>query len=347
MKVTLIPGDGIGPEIVESVKKIFIAAGVPIEWEEINAGISVMDDNGGNPLPEALLESIRKNKFALKAPLTTPVGTGFRSVNVSLRKELDLYANIRPINSIEGVETPFKNVHITIVRENTEGLYSGVEHYVGKDAAETIKIITRSASERIGRYALELQKWRNIISPTRLTIVHKANIQKFTDGLFLESVKSVHEKEYGGLFNVDDKIIDNMCMQLVQRPQTFDIIVAPNFYGDILSDLCAGLIGGLGVAPGANIGDECEVYEAIHGTAPDIAGKGIANPTSLILSATMMLKSMKMNKMFGNEMVGHGLDIESAVLKTIKEGKFLTSDLGGNSSTMEFTDAIISNIRVK
>jgi isocitrate dehydrogenase (NAD+) len=345
-KVTLIPGDGIGPEIVDSVKKIFLAAGVPIEWEEVNAGISVMESNGGNPLPDELIESIKRNKIALKAPLTTPVGKGFRSVNVALRKELDLYANVRPIVSIDGVETPFKDVDLVIVRENTEGLYSGVEHYVGEDAAETIKIITRKASERIGRFALELLKHRNrptkTIAKKRLTIVHKANIQKYTDGLFLESVNNVHQREYDSKYFVDDRIIDNMCMQLVQRPQTFDVIVAPNFYGDILSDLCAGLVGGLGVAPGANIGDEYEVYEAIHGTAPDIAGKGIANPTSLLLSATMMLKSIKMD---GGVFGGYGVDIENAVLKTIRERKHITGDLGGTSSTMEFTDEIIKNLR--
>lgn len=346
-KVTLIPGDGIGPEIVQSVKKIFRAAGVQVEWEEVNAGASVMDANGGNPMPEEVLDSIRKNKVALKAPLTTPVGKGFRSVNVALRKELDLYANVRPIVSLEGVKTPFKNVDLVIVRENTECLYAGVEHMVGSDAAETIRIITRKASERIGRYALELLKNRNrpnkLISKKRLTIVHKANIMKFTDGLFMDSINNVHQKEYDGKYFVDDRIIDNMCMQLVQRPETFDVIVCPNFHGDIISDLCAALVGGLGVAPGANIGDDCAVYEAIHGTAPDIAGQGKANPTSLLLSATMMLR----DKNIGDD--ANADRIEAAIFKTIKEGS-VTGDMiredgtRGSLGTSEFTDAIISNL---
>jgi len=344
-KVTLIPGDGIGPEIVDSVKQIFKAADVQVEWEEINAGITVMGANGGNPMPEEVLDSIRKNRVALKAPLTTPVGKGFRSVNVALRKELDLYANVRPIVSIEGVNSPLKSdkvIDMVIVRENTECLYAGVEHMVGSDAAETIRIITRKASERIGRYALELLKSRNRpnkeISKKRLTIVHKANIMKFTDGLFMDSINNIHQKEYGGKYFVDDRIIDNMCMQLIQRPETFDVIVAPNFHGDIISDLCAALVGGLGVAPGANIGDDCAVYEAIHGTAPDIAGKGIANPTSLLLSACMMLRDNNISDFDNADR------IEAAIFKTIKEGKHVTGDLGGFAGTQEFTDAIISNL---
>jgi len=358
-KVTLIMGDGIGPEIVESVKQIFKAANVQIEWEETNAGISVMDEYG-TPLPEHVLESIRRNKVALKAPLTTPIGKGFRSVNVALRKELDLYANVRPIVSLEGVKSRYENIDLVIVRENTEDLYSGIEHMVGEDAAESIKIITRKGSERIANYTLQIALKRK--NPkNRITVVHKANIMKFTDGLFLASASKIIEglKEQYSVFKdsvvedvklknnidlmsnlkFDDRIIDNMCMQLVQRPETFDIILAPNLYGDILSDLCAGLVGGLGVAPGANIGDECAVYEAIHGTAPDIAGKGIANPTSLLLSATMMLRDDNIKDFVNADR------IEAAIKKTLKEGgSKVTGDLGGTASTQQFTDAVIANL---
>ena len=351
-KVTLIIGDGIGPEIVESVKKIFKAAGVQIEWEETNAGISVMEQYG-TPLPQHVLDSIRKNKVALKAPLTTPVGEGFRSVNVQLRKELDLYANVRPIISLEGVKSRYENIDLCIVRENTEDLYAGIEHMVGPDAAESIKIITRKACERIAEFAMKLAITRSHQNKKtasrenrRVTVVHKANIMKFTDGLFLESAKKIAESYYGVNIHIDDRIIDNMCMQLVQRPETFDVIVAPNLYGDILSDLCAGLVGGLGVAPGANIGDECAVYEAIHGTAPDIAGKGIANPTSLLLSATMMLRDKNIGDNKSADL------IEKAIKKTLKEGgKYegsykVTGDLGGTATTMQFTDAIIENLEI-
>ena len=343
-KVTLITGDGIGPEIVDSVKRVFTAARVQIEWEETNAGISVMDEYG-TPLPEHVLLSIRKNKVALKAPLTTPVGKGIRSVNVQLRKELDLYANVRPIVTLEGVSSPLKNnkpIDMVIVRENTEGLYAGVEHMVGDDAAETIRVITRKASERIGKFASNIAHQRHRHNnrtgkKSRLTIVHKANIMKLTDGLFLDSIKKVSAR-FLMYFDVDDKIIDNMTMQLLQRPETFDVIVAPNFHGDIISDLCAGLVGGLGVAPGANIGDECAVYEAIHGTAPDIAGQDKANPISLLLSACMMLrdKNIGMNE--------DADKIEAAIKRTLKEGRHITGDLGGKAGTKEFTDAVITNI---
>jgi isocitrate dehydrogenase (NAD+) len=333
--VTLIPGDGIGPEIVESVKKIFKAAGVQIEWEVALAGETSYNKTG-KLLPESTLESIKKNKVALKAPLTTPVGYGFRSVNVALRKELDLYANVRPIISLEGVKTKYDNIDLCIVRENTEDLYSGIEHMVGDDAAESIKIITRKGSERIAKIAIRTLLMRNR-AKSRLTVVHKANIMKFTDGLFLNTVNKV-VNDFGSI-NLDDRIIDNMCMQLVQRPETFDVIVTENLYGDILSDLCAGLVGGLGVAPGANIGDEYEVYEAIHGTAPDIAGKGIANPTSILLSATMMLRSRHIDDFKNADR------IEAAIKKTLKQGgDKVTGDLGGTATTMQFTDAVIANL---
>ncbi len=342
-KVTLIPGDGIGPEIVQSVKKIFRAAGVQIEWEEALAGETAYAKIG-ELLPISTLESIKRNKVALKAPLTTPVGKGFRSINVQLRKELDLYANIRPIKTIEGVNSPLKSdklIDMVIVRENTEDLYSGVEHMVGDDAAESIKIITRKGSERIAKIAVRtlLQRTRR---DYRLTIVHKANIMKLTDGLFLNTAIKI-ANDFGGI-NVDDRIVDNMCMQLIQRPETFNVILAPNLYGDIISDLCASIIGGLGVAPGANIGDDYEVYEAIHGTAPDIAGKGLANPTSLLLSATMMLRSRHIDDFKNADR------IEAAIFKTIKEGHFVTGDIikedgtRGTGTTGSYTDAIIANL---
>lgn len=339
-KVTLIIGDGIGPEIVESVKRVFKAANVQIEWEETNAGESVMAEYG-TPLPQNVLDSIKRNKIALKAPLTTPVGDGFRSVNVQLRKELDLYANVRPIISLEGVNSPLKkgdNIDLCIVRENTEDLYSGVEHMVGDDAAESIKIITRKGSERIAKFAFQEALKRNRKN-MRVTLVHKANIMKCTDGLFLKSAISVHEKIFGNKFNFDERIIDNMCMQLIQRPQTFDVVVTQNLYGDIISDLCAALVGGLGVAPGANIGDDYAVYEAIHGTAPDIAGQNKANPTSLLLSATMMLRDKNIGDFENADR------IEIAIKKTLKEGICVTGDLGGTAGTTEFTNAIINNLK--
>ena len=349
--VTLIPGDGIGPEIVQSVRKIFRAAGVDIEWEEINAGQTAYDECG-ELLPQALLDSIKKNKVALKAPLTTPDGKGFRSVNVQLRKELDLYANVRPIKTIEGILIPLSSaakIDMVIVRENTEGLYAGVEHMVGDDAAETIRVITRKASERIGMFAGYLACKRNTEeNKGRVTVVHKANIMKLTDGLFLDSANSELKKFEWTLnmnrFELDDRIIDNMCMQLIQRPETFDVIVAPNFHGDIISDLCAALVGGLGVAPGANIGDDCAVYEAIHGTAPDIAGQGKANPTSLLMSACMMLRDPNLG------MNDKADQIEAAMFKTIKEGHFVTGDIikedgiRGTGTTGSYTDAIIANL---
>jgi isocitrate dehydrogenase (NAD+) len=349
-KVTLIPGDGIGPEIVDSVKKVFAAAGVQIEWDEQLAGQTAFDKTG-SLLPTETLESIKTNKIALKAPLETPVGKGFRSVNVQLRKELDLYANVRPIKTIPGINTPLKSdkpIDMVIVRENTEDLYAGVEHMIGEDAAESIKIITRKASERIGKYAGWLACKRNTQKDKgRVTVVHKANIMKLTDGLFLNSANSELSKFEWTLnmnrFNLDDRIVDNMCMQLIQRPESFDVIVTENLYGDIISDLCAALVGGLGVAPGANIGDECAVYEAIHGTAPDIAGQNKANPTSILLSATMMLRDKNIGDFDNADR------IESAIFKAFKEGN-VTGDIiredgsRGTLGTAEFTDAIIKNL---
>ncbi len=331
-RITLLEGDGIGPEITLSVKKILRASGLNIEWEEVNAGITVMEEYG-TPLPSHVINSIKKNKIALKAPITTPVGEGFRSVNVAIRKELDLYSNVRPAVTLDGVKTRYDNVNLVIIRENTEGLYSGVEHYIGnKIAAETIKIITREATLKIAQYAFE---YARKYGREKITIVHKANIQKCTDGLFLEISREV-AKNYPEI-KCEDKIVDNMCMQLVQNPERYDVLLCPNFYGDIISDLCSGLVGGLGVAPGANIGDYgVAVFEAVHGSAPDIAGKNIANPTAFILSAVMML-----------EHIGEfekAVIIKNAVKKVLKEGKVITKDLGGNASTDEYTEEIIRNL---
>ena len=329
-KITVLPGDGIGPEITEAVKKIIAAAGVKIEWEEVNAGITVMDEYG-TPLPDMVIETIRKNKVALKAPITTPIGGGFRSVNVGLRKALKLYANVRPANTWEGIEGRYDGIDIVTMRENTEGLYSGVEHYVGENAAETIKIITREATENIARYAFEYAVKHD---RKKVTIVHKANIQKYTDGLFLEVCREIAE-EYPQI-ETEDKIIDNMCMQLVQYPNSYDVLLCPNFYGDVVSDLCSGLVGGLGMAPGANIGKDCAVFEAVHGSAPDIAGKNLANPSALLLSAVMMLDHI--GEVEASE------NIVKALKLVLKEGKVLTGDVGGTATTTQFTDEIIGKL---
>ena len=285
--VTLIPGDGIGPELAAATRRVLDASGVAFDWEVQDAGVGVMDQYG-TPLPEHVLESIRRNKVALKGPITTPVGSGFRSVNVTLRQKLGLYANLRPARSMKGLDTRYQGVDLVIVRENTEDLYAGIEHMVGLDAAESIKIITRAASERIARFAFEYAVTNG---RRKVTAVHKANIMKLSDGLFLESCRTV-AAEYDGKVEFEDRIVDNMCMQLVQKPELYDVMVLPNLYGDIVSDLCAGLVGGLGVAPGANIGTEASVFEPVHGSAPKYAGMDKANPTALILSGVLMLRHL-------------------------------------------------------
>ncbi len=327
--ITLIPGDGIGPEVTSAVKKIIAATGVTIDWEEVNAGSEVMEEYK-TPLPDTVIESISKNRVALKGPITTPVGSGFRSVNVEIRKRLDLYVNLRPVRSFEGISN-YKNIDILVFRENTEGLYSGIEHKVGENAAESIKIITRKASKRIVKAAFEYARKKG---RKKVTAVHKANIMKFSDGLFLEEAQKVAE-EYQDI-KFDDRIVDNMCMQLVQYPQDYDVLVLPNLYGDIVSDLCSGLIGGLGLSAGANIGDEVAVFEAVHGSAPDIAGKNKANPIALLLSAVLMLNHINETKA--------AKKIERAVEKTLAEGKKLTADLNGQASTDEITEAIINKL---
>ena len=285
--VTLIPGDGIGPELADAARTVLEATGIGFDWDVQEAGEATIATEG-TPLPDRVIESIRANGVALKGPITTPVGSGFRSVNVGLRQALELYANVRPARTMKGVETRYEGVDLIIVRENTEDLYAGIEHRVGPDAAESIKIITRAASQRIARYAFEYAV-RN--GRRKVTAVHKANIMKLSDGLFLESVQQI-AAEYAGRIEFEDRIVDNMCMQLVQKPELYDVLVLPNLYGDIVSDLAAGLVGGLGVAPGANIGETAAVFEPVHGSAPKYAGQNRANPTALILSGALMLRHL-------------------------------------------------------
>ena len=330
--VTLIPGDGIGTDVTNSVKEVVKALGTDIEWEVAEAGETVMQEKG-TPLPEEVLESIRRNKVALKGPLTTPVGTGFRSVNVALRKELDLYANVRPNLSLPGLDLRYRDIDLIIFRENTEDLYAGVEHQVGKHAAESIKIITREGTERICRLAFEQAKE---LGRRHVTVVHKANIMKFTDGLFRDVFYEVAEDYKDDFEEIDDRIVDNMSMQLVMKPELYDVMVCPNLYGDILSDLCAGLTGGLGVAPGANIGDGLALFEPVHGSAPKYAGQNRANPLATLLSAKNMLDYM-----------GHEEDarrMQAGIEAALKNPETRTKDLGGTAGTKEFTQAIVSNL---
>src|SRR5918911_240899 len=286
-RVTLIPGDGIGPELAEATRRVLDASGVAFDWEIVDAGEGVMAQYG-TPLPDHVLESIKRNRVAIKGPITTPIGSGFRSVNVGLRQALNLYANLRPARSMHGVHSRYEDVDLVIVRENTEDLYAGIEHMVGPDAAESIKVITRAASERIARFAFE---YAVANGRRKVTAVHKANIMKLSDGLFLESCRTV-AADYDGRIEFEDRIVDNMCMQLVQKPDLYDVLVLPNLYGDIVSDLCAGLVGGLGVAPGANIGEDGAVFEPVHGSAPKYAGQNKANPTALVLSGALMLRHL-------------------------------------------------------
>ena len=329
--VTLIPGDGIGPELAAATRRVLDASGVSFDWEVQDAGEGVMA-RYGTPLPEHVIESIRRNKVALKGPITTPVGSGFRSVNVTLRQVLGLYANLRPARSMVGLDTRYQDVDLVIVRENTEDLYAGIEHMVGPDAAESIKIITRAASERIARFAFEYAVAND---RKKVTAVHKANIMKLSDGLFLESCRTI-AADYAGRIEFEDRIVDNMCMQLVQKPELYDVMVLPNLYGDIVSDLCAGLVGGLGVAPGANIGTEASVFEPVHGSAPKYAGLDKANPAALILSGVLMLRHL------GEQAAAER--VETALREVIAEGKHVTYDLGGDAGTSAFADAIIARL---
>lgn len=328
--IVLIYGDGIGKEVMSSAVEVIEATGVKINWDVVTVGEDAIKSQGV-PLPDDAIEKIKIRKVAFKGPITTQVGEGFRSINVHLRKNLNLYANIRPIRSFEGVESLHKDVDLVIVRENTEDLYAGIEHMVGDDAAESIKIITRKASERICRYAFELARKEE---RKKVTLVHKANIMKLSDGLFLKCGKNI-SSEYADI-EFEDVIIDAMCMKLVQYPKDYDVIVAPNLYGDILSDLSAGLIGGLGLAPGANLGEDVAIFEPVHGSAPDIMGKGIANPISAILSGVTMLKHI-------GELEA-AVKIEGALRKALIEKDNKTFDLGGKLTTKEFTEVIINYI---
>ncbi|MCL6430666.1 MAG: isocitrate/isopropylmalate dehydrogenase family protein [Anaerolineae bacterium] len=337
-RVTLIPGDGTGPELVQAARRVLEATGVPLEWEVQEAGEAVMAQEG-TPLPERVLESIRRNGVALKGPITTPVGTGFRSVNVTLRQSLGLYANLRPARTIPGVRTRYEQVDLVIVRENMEDLYAGIEHEVIPDVAcESIKVITRPASERIVRFAFEYAR-RN--GRRKVTAVHKANIMKLTDGLFLKVAQEVAREHPDIAF--EDRIVDNMCMQLVQKPELYDVLVLPNLYGDIISDLASGLVGGLGVAPGANIGEQWAVFEPVHGSAPKYAGQNVANPTATILSGALMLRHL--GEVEAAERVEH------AVREVIGEGRHVTRDLkpapddASAVGTQEMAEAIAARVQ--
>lgn len=327
-RITLIPGDGIGPEITKAATRIVEATGVECEWVPHEAGIRSYEKTG-NPLPPELLDSIRENKIAFKGPLTTLVGEGFPSANVALRKELDLYTNLRPVRSIAGVPSRYEDINLIIVRENTEDLYSGIEHMVMPGVSQGMKVITSYASNRISRFAFDYAVRRG---RKKVTAVHKANIMKLTDGLFLDSAREI-SRDYPDI-EFDDKIVDNLAMQLVLNPNQFDVLLLSNLYGDIVSDLCAGLVGGLGMVPAANIGEDYAVFEAVHGSAPDIAGKGIANPTALTFSAVLMLRHLGENVAADR--------IVNAVFEVLRESKVRTPDLGGTATTTEYTDAVVA-----
>jgi isocitrate dehydrogenase (NAD+) len=328
--ITLIPGDGIGPEIVAATVRAIEATGVDIEWETHIIGAQALEKYG-TTIPEDTITSIKRNKVALKGPLTTPIGKGFTSVNVGLRKELDLYANVRPVKALPNVPCRYPELDLVVVRENTEDLYAGLEHVVVPGVVESIKIITDKASTRIAKYAFDFARDN---CRKKVTAVHKANIMKLSDGLFLECFYRV-SKDYPEIEAVD-MIVDNCCMQLVMRPDQFDVLVLENLYGDIVSDLCAGLIGGLGLAPGANIGEIGAVFEAVHGSAPDIAGQGIANPTAMMLSAILMLRHIG---------EGDAADrLRQAMLDVFAEGKYITRDIGGSANTADFASAIVGKL---
>jgi len=328
--ITLIPGDGIGPEVTEAVLRIFKAAGLQIDWERHDAGVVAFKRYGAT-LPAELLESVKRNKVALKGPVTTPIGEGFTSVNVGLRKALDLYSNLRPVQNLAGVESRFQNVDLVIVRENTEDLYSGLEHQIVPGIVESLKIITERASTRIARFAFEHAR---TYGRKRVTAIHKANIMKLGDGLFLESCRAV-SRDFIDI-TYDERIVDAACMHLVMHPEKLDVLLLPNLYGDIVSDLCAGLVGGLGVVPGANLGADAAVFEAVHGSAPDIADQNLANPTALLLSGLLMLDHLGERQ--------RAQRIREALGGVLGAGRIRTRDLGGTASTTEFTDAICKEV---
>ncbi|EIN10364.1 hypothetical protein PUNSTDRAFT_112224 [Punctularia strigosozonata HHB-11173 SS5] len=329
--VTLIPGDGIGPEISEAVKDIYVAANVPIEWEEVS--VAPILKGGKTVIPDAAIQSVKRNTVALKGPLATPIGKGHVSLNLTLRRTFNLFANVRPCVSIKGFKTPYDDVNTVLIRENTEGEYSGIEHEVVDGVVQSIKLITWEASERVARYAFF---YAQQTGRKRVTAVHKANIMKMSDGMFLSACREV-AKSFPDI-KYDEDLLDRVCLNITQNPAPFSdrVMVMPNLYGDILSDMCAGLIGGLGLTPSGNIGRDASIFEAVHGSAPDIAGKGLANPTALLLSSLMMLRHMGLQEYASN--------IEQAALTTIAEGKSITGDLGGKASTKEYTQAIISKL---
>jgi isocitrate dehydrogenase (NAD+) len=331
IQATLIPGDGIGPEVAEATVRVLEAAGAEIEWERHVAGAAAVEQFG-EPLPAHVLESIRRNRVALKGPITTQVGKGFQSVNVQLRQKLDLYANLRPARSLPGIPTRFAGVDLIVVRENTEDLYSGIEHVVVPGVVESLKIITEKASTRIAKFAFEHARKNG---RKRITAVHKANIMKLSDGLFLDCFRKV-AAGYPEIV-ADDKIVDNLCMQLVMKPEAFDVLLLENLYGDIVSDLCSGLVGGLGVVPGANLGEGVAIFEAVHGSAPDIAGKGLANPLALMRSAILMLRFLEMD--------GVADRVRSAIRDVVVNQNVKTPDLGGRATTGGFTDAVIESLQ--
>ncbi|MCJ1464787.1 NAD-dependent isocitrate dehydrogenase [Pseudocyphellaria aurata] len=329
--VTLIEGDGIGPEIAQSVKDIFAAAKAPIEWESVDVTPQLKD--GKTVIPDKAIESVRKNYVALKGPLATPIGKGHVSLNLTLRRTFNLFANVRPCKSIAGYKTPYDNVDTVLIRENTEGEYSGIEHVVIDGVVQSIKLITRAASERVLRFAFQ---YAEDVGKRKIRVVHKATIMKMSDGLFLNTARKI-SKDFPNV-EFDAELLDNTCLKIVTDPSPYSdkVLVMPNLYGDILSDMCAGLIGGLGLTPSGNIGDECSIFEAVHGSAPDIAGKGLANPTALLLSSIMMLQHM--------ELYEHADKIQKAIFDTLAEGKYLTGDLGGKAKTHEYAGSIVKRL---
>ncbi|HTW95654.1 MAG TPA: isocitrate/isopropylmalate dehydrogenase family protein [Tepidisphaeraceae bacterium] len=333
--IVLIPGDGIGPEVTSAARRVFEAAGLSVEWVEMPAGASALEQGHDNVLPQQTLAAVSAHKVALKGPVTTPVGKGFKSVNVQLRQKLNLYAAIRPVRNLPGVKTRFENVDMVIVRENTEGLYSGIENEVVPGVVTSLKVASEVACTRIARYAFRYATRRH---RQKITVFHKANIMKLSDGLFLNCARKIHEEEYPNI-EYDELIIDAGCMKLVQDPPRFDVLLMENLYGDLVSDLCAGLVGGLGVVPGSNIGDDAAVFEAVHGSAPDIAGKGLANPLAIIMSGVMMLNHIHEEAIAAK--------VKNAYDTLLGEGdaKKLTKDLGGSATTTQFTDALIAKLK--
>ncbi len=331
--IVAIPGDGIGPEVTAATRRVLDASGLSVEWVDAIAGATAIEQGHDNVLPQQTLKAIQLHGVALKGPVTTPVGKGFKSVNVQLRKSLNLYAAVRPVRSLDGVKTRFENVDLVIVRENTEGLYSGIEAEVVPGVVTSMKVASEPACLRIARYAFRYATRRH---RKKITVFHKANIMKMTDGLFLKCSRQIYEEEYPNI-EYDEVIIDAGCMKLVQDPSRIDVLLMENLYGDVVSDLCAGLVGGLGVVPGSNIGDHCAVFEAVHGSAADIAGKGVANPLALIMSGVMMLNHIHEEAI--------GAKIKAAYNQVLVEGKVRTRDLGGSSSTDQFADAVIAAMK--